>query len=107
MPVEYRDVPGFPGYRVGSDGSVFSCWTRAGMSCRWKKLTVSRTPQGYLMVRFSRPRPAHVFVHRLLLLVFVGLCPPGMEACHNDGNKANNILSNLRWDTRVGNIADR
>jgi hypothetical protein len=27
-PVEYRDVPGFPGYRVGTDGSVWSCWER-------------------------------------------------------------------------------
>jgi hypothetical protein len=24
----YRPVPGFEGYRLGSDGGVFSCWVR-------------------------------------------------------------------------------
>lgn len=26
--VEYRDIEGFPGYRIGSDGTVWSCWKR-------------------------------------------------------------------------------
>lgn len=46
-------------------------------------------------------------VHRLVLEAFVGLCPDGMVACHNDSNPANNELSNLRWDTTVGNCKDR
>ena len=29
--VEYRDVPGWPGYRVGDDGSVWSLWKRRGL----------------------------------------------------------------------------
>lgn len=30
-----------------------------------------------------------------------------MEACHGDGNRANPVLSNLRWDTQSGNAGDR
>jgi len=30
-----------------------------------------------------------------------------MEGAHNDGNRANPYLSNLRWDTRKGNHADK
>jgi hypothetical protein len=45
-------------------------------------------------------------VHRLVLETYVGPCPEGMEACHNDGNPKNNNLSNLRWDTRKANHAD-
>jgi len=30
-----------------------------------------------------------------------------MEACHNDGDPANNRLENLRWDTRRNNHADK
>lgn len=30
-----------------------------------------------------------------------------MEACHFDGNPANNRLENLRWDTRTNNHADK
>ena len=33
-------------------------------------------------------------VGRLVLEVFVGPCPPGMEACHNDGDPHNNWLDN-------------
>lgn len=46
-------------------------------------------------------------VHRLVLEAFIGPCPPGMEACHNDGNPRNNALSNLRWDTSENNSADK
>jgi hypothetical protein len=43
----------------------------------------------------------------MILESFMGLCPEGMEACHNDGNRTNNRLLNLRWDTPKGNCADR
>jgi hypothetical protein len=46
-------------------------------------------------------------VHRMVLAAFVGPQPEGMEACHNDGNAGNNLLSNLRWDTHAANNADR
>lgn len=36
-------------------------------------------------------------VHRLVLETFVGPCPAGYEASHEDGNPENNCLSNLRW----------
>jgi hypothetical protein len=29
-----------------------------------------------------------------------------MECCHGDGNPLNNHISNLRWDTGSGNMAD-
>ena len=47
------------------------------------------------------------YVHSLVLTTFVGRCPLGHEGCHNDGNPANNALSNLRWGTRSSNQADR
>jgi len=48
----------------------------------------------------------NVSVHRIVLEAFVGPCPPGMEGCHNDGNPRNNVLTNLRWDTRSENQRD-
>ena len=49
----------------------------------------------------------HFGVHRLVLAAFVGPCPEGMEACHNDGDPSNNQVSNLRWDTRSANMLDK
>lgn len=42
----------------------------------------------------------------LVLAAFVGPCPDGMEGCHNDGDCTNDLLSNLRWDTRSANNLD-
>lgn len=99
---EYRDVVGFPGYKVGSDGSVWSC--RAGS--RWKQLSPAPTASGHLIVNL-RPGNNPVYVHRLVLEAFIGPCPPGMECCHDpDRNPSNNALSNLRWGTRKANRDD-
>jgi hypothetical protein len=46
------------------------------------------------------------YVHHLVLEAFVGLRPQGTEACHWDGDAANNKLENLRWGTSVENKAD-
>lgn len=65
----------------------------------------SRRHQVYLCVPGEKQKPQQV--HRLVLEAFVGPCPEGMEACHWDDNPANNVLSNLRWDSREGNYRDR
>jgi hypothetical protein len=46
-------------------------------------------------------------VARLVLLAFVGPCPDGMECCHTNGNRTDNRLTNLRWDTPKANAADK
>lgn len=46
-------------------------------------------------------------VHSLVLEAFVSARPDGMEACHNDGDRANPHLANLRWDTPSGNNQDK
>lgn len=61
---------------------------------------------GHLYVTLLSPRLRRM-VHQLVLETFVGPAPEGMEACHNDGNPANNWVSNLRWDTHSGNMMDR
>jgi hypothetical protein len=45
-------------------------------------------------------------IHQLVLEAFVGPRPPGLVACHFDGNPSNNHLSNLRWDTFKANTED-
>lgn len=117
--VTYRDLEplGFPGYRVGDDGSVWSCRHRGGVKGRvgnvtafgskWRRLKPSRTYAGHLSVLlWGGDCPKRQFIHRLVLLAFVGPCPEGMECCHGDGDPGNNTPSNLRWDSPKANAAD-
>lgn len=106
--VEYRDVPGHPGYRAGDDGSAWSCWSmgsRSRMTDSWHKLTPNESDAGYL--RITMKKGGQRLLHRVVLASFVGQCPEGMEGCHNDGDSLNNRLENLRWDTQEANEADR
>lgn len=110
--VVYKDIPGFPGYRVGSDGTIWTnkCRNRRGVYQReWvQRVTQPNNDALYLCVNlFVDRKTVRVKVARLVLLAFVGPCPPGMECCHGDGNPKNDALANLRWDTRLGNNRDR
>lgn len=46
-------------------------------------------------------------VHRLVIEAFISEKPNGMECCHNNGDRKDNRLENLRWDTRKNNHADK
>lgn len=113
--VEYRDIQNFPGYRVGNDGSVWSC--RKGgavLACvnrilgsAWRRMKPESLKEGYLRVSLRRDKKTiRYLVHRLVAEAFIGTCPEGHEVCHGDGTKTNNVPSNLRYGTRKENVAD-
>ena len=52
------------------------------------------------------PKYEYAYVHRLVCLAFHGEAPVGCEVAHNDGERTNAAATNLRWDTRAGNLAD-
>lgn len=102
MSTEYwKPVEGYEGlYEVSDLGRVKSL--RSG-----KLMSLSASNTGYMQLNLSgAPARKIRHVHRLVLEAFVGPCPAGMEGCHANGNRADNRLSNLRWDTRKGNMAD-
>lgn len=111
--VVYRPVPGYGRYLAGSDASIWRIprprgWrTRTGFMSRWYRV---RTPlvMGYpVVVLFRHGERRMLKVHRVILETFIGPCPEGMEGCHNDGNRENNSISNLRWDYQANNMKDR
>ena len=114
--VVYKPIEGFPGYRVGDDGTVWSCRGRGraylSLTSKWRKLKPSHR-EGYLRVRLCRIMPGSYSyqdfsVHRLVLTEFVGPCPDEMQACHfPDPCRSNNQLCNLRWATSKENSDDK
>ncbi len=113
---QWRSIAGYAGYyEVSNHGRVKSLarCLRAHASLGGVRQTHERllrpgTGNGYLRVRLCMNNSiTDCTVHVLVLHAFLGPCPPGLQGCHNDGNKLNNDASNLRWDTVKGNAADR
>jgi hypothetical protein len=112
--VRFSLYPEQPVYAVSDDGAVWSAFTcRGRFRDGWRQISPYRRPYGsqYMVVCLrgdeGKGRVLCRYVHRMVLETFVGPCPEGMLACHNDGNTANNPLNNLRWDTPAGNMADK
>lgn len=118
MAIEWRDVPGWEGaYKVSSDGQVLSLSREQYIDNRWG-MCYRRTPErlmkphirrdGYASVRLRTPAKAQtVLIHRLVAIAFLGPPAFGQEVCHNNGNRADNRVENLRWDTRAANHRDK
>ena len=100
-----KPILDFPGYFITDDGRVLSANTYHKRPLHW--LCASCNSTGRLIVILSKNGRRYTCkVHRLVLETFVGPCPQGMEACHNNGNPLDNRVGNLRWDTRSANQKD-
>jgi hypothetical protein len=99
---EWRDVVGAAGlYEVSNLGRVRKDGGRVMATQRVSKDDAHRRAR--LTIADKRVKR---LVHVLVLEAFVGPRPLGMESCHDDDDPENNALSNLRWDTSLGNKQD-
>jgi len=98
-----RPIPGFPNYSVTDDGRI---WTqrRPRVKGGWMRLSVNN---GYwfTMARVGG-KSIGLYAHFATALAWIGPRPEGLEVCHYDGNRLNNQVANLRWDTHAANMAD-
>ncbi|MGW1547460.1 HNH endonuclease [Streptomyces sp. NPDC002346] len=115
--VEWRDVDGFPGYAVSSDGQV--------MGKRGTVLTPKKSGrQGRHMVSLTnrtrrtngKPIPGtecltpikYAYIHRLVCQAFHGASPSDdHEVGHLNGDHLDNRAANLRWVTAKENQQHR
>lgn len=90
--IEYKCISEFPGYKIGSNGSILSSKRRKGY------IKVFPNPEGYMFAYLYKDNKKHVVaVHRLVAKYF--LDNPNNYDCvnHKDENKANNDYTNLEW----------
>ena len=113
-----RHIPLWPGYAISDAGVVWTCLANGcnsrykakhGKYAEWKiRKPTARKLSGHLWVRLTRDGEGYsTYVHRLVLLTFVGECPVGNESRHLDNDPKNNVLSNLQWNTKKVNQGDR
>ena len=94
-------------YAVSSLGRVFS--TPATKPARLVALGAPRRAKDHWTVAIypRGAKPRRISVHRQVALAFLGPPPsPTHHAAHNDGNKDNNTIANLRWATPTENNLD-
>jgi hypothetical protein len=102
---QWRPVVGFEGvYSISDRGRL----RRDTATLAW--------PPGKILKGFNRGKwytayqltvdgkEVHRLAHRLVAEAFIGPCPPGMQCNHKDGDKANNVPSNLEWVTPLQNV---
>jgi hypothetical protein len=109
--VEYRPIEGFPPYRIGNDGSVWTCLMRDGatyaLGTQWKQMSTYPV-NGYPYVRLRRNgRKVRKRVPVMVLEAFVCKRPKGLECRHLDGVRANSNVTNLAWGTSKENQQDK
>lgn len=115
----WRPVFGFEGlYEVSDLGRVRSLDRIVSCKNRWGAVTAFRRcgrvlkpgphQGGYLSINLYRtPEKRCTTVHILVAEAFLGPRPTGSEVCHGDGDKRNNLVDNLRYDTPAGNEYDK
>jgi hypothetical protein len=87
-------IKGLKDYLITLDGRVFSLKTM-------RFLTNIVRPNGYVYVKIGNKS---YMTHRLVALTYIDNPENKPQVNHIDGNKANNKLFNLEWNTQSENI---
>lgn len=106
LPKEAKKIPDFPGYYATPNGDIWG-EPKQGTYRTHHKLKPYAGTNKYPVLSLHKDKKLFTrCIHRLVLEAFIGPRPKGMECCHNNDNKLDNALKNLRWDTRSNNTKD-
>lgn len=94
---DMKDI-GFSGYKIDTDGNVYSKRTGLNMVC-----TVVNDGVKKVKLTNSEGKKKAMSVHRLVALVYIPNTEKKPQVDHIDGDKHNNKVSNLRWCTNAEN----
>ena len=98
--MEWKEISGFEGYYVSDEGDVYS-----SKSDRILKQEIRK--DGYCQVDlWANGKGNKQRVHRLVATAFIPNESGLTEVNHIDGNKQNNVVSNLEWCSQKYNVRE-
>jgi len=110
----WQPVPDYESYEAHPDGYIRSIdhevRSRGGGTrmVRGRVLNPTTRPDGYRQICLSQDGVKRLYlVHCVIARTFLGPRPDGFDVCHGDGNKANNRVENLRYDSKSANNRDQ
>lgn len=91
--IDLKPIPGFSKYQVSDNGIVINSYGR--------RLSPYPDASGYQWVGLINDAGVrkNVSLHRAVALTWIGPIPKGYWVNHENGNKADNHVNNLRIDT--------
>lgn len=120
---QWKPIPGYMRAEASSLGRIrfFQRWQSGGQgqkTGRWEEtsLPVLRQPRrkhaetGYFavdLIGLDGKRRRGLFVHALVLTAFHGTRPHGMSASHLNGDRSDNRIANLCWESMGDNLRRR
>jgi len=106
LPVTAKEIPNIPSYYITPDAKIFKYSDKMKM---WIELTQQTQKSGYKVFQpYINDKRAVKFVHIAMMETFVSLRPHGdFQVDHIDSQRGNNNITNLRWLTRIQNLARR
>lgn len=96
---EWKDIKGYEGlYKISNTGNVFSC-------IKNRIMTPALCGKGYKKVMLCKDMIyKNKMIHRLVAETFIPNPENKRTVNHKDGNKQNNDVSNLEWNTYSENL---
>lgn len=102
--LEMKKIDGWPDYRAGSDGIVYSRkWGK------WRPMKPTKHAMGYPRICLcANGKKTNLFIHRIICEAFHGKpSHDKLQVCHKDGTQTNSNPTNLSWGTQSDNWVDR
>lgn len=93
----WRPVIFYPGTFVSTQGRVRD----------WKDILKSRMSSSHVYPHVEIPYGGSKMIHEIVAETWLGPRPKGMYICHNNDNKLDARLMNLRYDSPAANALDK